>query len=115
MPISGRITRDCPILKRSLHSTKGAEVRPDFDWDKEPLPQTGFRDVVVADELTFQLWNHLHTFAFLWRATPFPAPAAWPGTAPPDVIPDGTVPFCARVGSRRMTMVGGCASCNHKP
>jgi hypothetical protein len=23
--------------------TRGAEVRPDFDWDKEPVRQMGFR------------------------------------------------------------------------
>ena len=27
----------------SVCGRKGAEVRPDFDWDKEPVRQTGFR------------------------------------------------------------------------
>ena len=27
----------------SMCGRKGAEIRPDFDWDKEPMRQTGFR------------------------------------------------------------------------
>ena len=35
----------------SVCGRKGAEVRPDFDWDKEPVRQTGFRAVVVTDKV----------------------------------------------------------------
>jgi len=74
----------------------------DRPFDQTPgareTAQSGKKPEKVGRPTEAPTWNLLHASRLPWRVTPSLPP--WPGTAPSDVMPDGTVPFRAELAAQ---------------